>query len=821
MNKKIVVVALASIAVITASCVSTFKNTNQSDVRDIASDGTKIVEARGEDYDFVKIHIGGADKLNDDKIRKYASAELKLSEGRVIKDNDESFKTKLEMINKARKSIRMVYFIHAGDDSSSVLNQALIARARDNVQVRLLVDFITNYKNIDLFQMMEAQGNGNLKVFFYNTPDTRIIEDANYSVLPCPEKVADQKVGANDCYDSKMKIIGAMGNTANIPTPMAKIFLSGLYGKNATAFKVALGYGAKINPADYKQAPKSPEQATKEKEQLLEFLKLVSEAYFKHDVLAKLKLSIAMSTYGDTLNPLVNEATGRLPIKSMNKDVSHAEVWDHLSDYTHHKLLVIDGEEFILGGRNVEDSYHMKARVSATGKYIFVDTDFWGKTEVGGAIGLEKSYDKMVITPMVKNLGRILEITATDFMNNIVRSAPERPSAAEMAVGTCATKSDVGACILESLSKMPGYKNAEVRMQTQQTKMVESATRYTSKYPAVSSGIVPSVDDKFDGTMSANDLKSAAIFYLENVSYDKNNARIIGAKLGAEAANEKNIHAAWYKALEHACYLSNDKKQHTQVIFHTAYLLMPSAMIYRLSRMMNGDYGNCARVTIKFITNSVETTDLGPINLMARYQLGALFDYSTSLLNEAEARKKENGKSGRQSPILEYYEVVTDKNGTGKSLHTKTSLIGEDLIIGSANADVRSYYMDTNNAIMIRNAKELNQKYRDYIQTLISTGAIQNRMGQFLGKTPSELRAENKMVLAALAKRWRQDARLTSDRETAILNEIDRLGAQITETTKALLTYRSAAQPGMNDALELNARLNKLANRFDSTFKLF
>jgi phosphatidylserine/phosphatidylglycerophosphate/cardiolipin synthase-like enzyme len=41
------------------------------------------------------------------------------------------------------------------------------------------------------------------------------------------------------------------------------------------------------------------------------------------------------------------------------------------------------------------------------------------------------------------------------------------------------------------------------------------------------------------------------------------------------------------------------------------------------------------------------------------------------------------------------------------SLHSKVWIIGDDLIVGSANADVRSYMMDANNAVMIRHAPDM------------------------------------------------------------------------------------------------------------------
>src|SRR6476661_2452563 len=52
-----------------------------------------------------------------------------------------SFQRRLELIGAARKSIALEFFIYDVDDASRLLTQALIKRAREGVQVRILVDF--------------------------------------------------------------------------------------------------------------------------------------------------------------------------------------------------------------------------------------------------------------------------------------------------------------------------------------------------------------------------------------------------------------------------------------------------------------------------------------------------------------------------------------------------------------------------------------------------------------------------------------------------------------------------------------------------------
>lgn len=821
MSKKLIAMVLAA-SYFSASCVSVHKNvTGQHEVRKVAAEPeVEAIAAQGRSYDFLMRN--DARLFDKDDIADITTSNVKLIDGKLIKDNDASFDMKLSLIQKAKREIRMVYYIYGNDDSTSLISKALIEKAQSGVKVKLLVDFITNYKNLSLYQMLEREGQGNLKTYFYNFPGSQLIIDANYITLPCPDT---EKPNHDTCFQSKMAALNAMADK-NSPTAFSKIFLSGLYGKNISALKLVLGYGAEIDLADYKQPPKSPEQAKEDKEDLLELAQLAFEAFIKNSIMARIKISLALLIYGDKVAPIINELTGRLPLKSIEGNENHGLLWDHLTDYTHHKLLAIDGEEFMLGGRNLEDSYHMKERVGSKGKYIFVDTDFWGKTDRGGTDVMEASFDQMLKTTIVADLKRVLRVAPNDFIANTQRITQETLSPAGSAVAKCIIVGRVkgpslGQCVLDTLPKMPGYVSAADRMDLELQKMKDSIERYQVKYVDTGKKII---EPSF-GQLSDKDLMTAEVDYLENVNFKRDTKqRIIGSKLGSEEKNNKNIHAAWYRSLEQTCRISHKENRNMRVIIDSAYLLMPSAMIHRIARMMNNDFGDCSKVKITFITNSPETTDLGPINLLARYQLGALFDHYAGLIQYEREYSRKPGGYTRFFPTLEYYEFKKTE-GVGKSLHTKVSLIGDNLIVGSANADVRSYYMDTNNAIMIRNAFDLNQQYRDNIDQLIATGKIENKINDFIGKTPATLRAENSVMLDISAKRWKQEKRLTPERRETLLNALDRVGLKITTTTKKLVTFRGQFgdifKTRDNTNFMINKELNDLANGFDGVFKIF
>ena len=90
--------------------------------------------------------------LTDSSLLAQASSgALAISDGAVITDNDASFLSKIRLVEEAKSTLDLTYFIYADDQSSSVLSEALIAAARRGVKVRLLVDYQTNYKRLDMF----------------------------------------------------------------------------------------------------------------------------------------------------------------------------------------------------------------------------------------------------------------------------------------------------------------------------------------------------------------------------------------------------------------------------------------------------------------------------------------------------------------------------------------------------------------------------------------------------------------------------------------------------------------------------------------------
>ncbi|TNF31573.1 MAG: phospholipase D family protein [Deltaproteobacteria bacterium] len=78
-----------------------------------------------------------------------------------------SLQYRLDMIEKAEKSIELEYFIYHDDTSGRLLTQALVEKARQGVRVRVLMDHFLIIGEIDPFHAHELIKNG-VEVKFYN-----------------------------------------------------------------------------------------------------------------------------------------------------------------------------------------------------------------------------------------------------------------------------------------------------------------------------------------------------------------------------------------------------------------------------------------------------------------------------------------------------------------------------------------------------------------------------------------------------------------------------------------------------------------------------
>jgi len=854
MNKRLIVMVSSAVVISTGliSCVSAQKNSERH-VAGLFDAVSNIVQKNKENYDQIFGEKALAKPLLSSEIEKYATSKnIPLKDAELIIDNDASFDAKIKTIRNAKREIRLSYYIYSDDDSSAVLTQELINQAKKGRKVKLLVDYITNYSRMDLFKYMQKEGQGNIDIRFYNFPSERLQRDAVYMTLPCP---TGTPVESEECKNYKLNVMKTI--PAGETTIFAKLFLAGLYGKNPTALQTAMGLGAQITPDSFKSDEKMSEE---DQSQLLEFFKLYYRAKVKGSISAKIGVMIAMQMHGEELTPIVNQITGRLPMiddspVGSKEKVSHAKEWDHFTDYTHHKLVMADDDEWVNGGRNIEDSYHMRERLGTKGKYIFMDTDFRGVARDGQAKDIADSFDKTFnFKTMVATMSDVERVTPFDYVKNDEALLAAAKSCEEQIKNGKIDFKSADSCVINTMkSNKEKFLDTNQRLAVFKKEFIDSYNRYTNEY-ARKPGKKVYKDSWRSGQYSeginrltAEDIKTAEVYYVENNSFnikEKNPTLInrhVGSRIGAEEKFNKNIHKLWYKSLENACYLSQAKKQDVRVVFHTAYLFLPTGLVHKIAKMMNGDYGDCSRVHMTFLTNSFETTDLNVVNVFARYQMSQLFKHYYSLLTEASTFR-------RWVPRMDYYEYNAAATGAGISLHTKLSLFGNDIVIGSANADTRSYVMDTNNAVFIRNARDLAREYKSYIDRIVSDRNRTQALGEvFANMTDAQIKTENDYILGAMICRWDKKAqascppvvngkvmgkikatdvrseRMTPEKIKEALEILDNVGSYINTKTSDLLKFRGefdAAETYQYDTGSIERQLNIMSNEFDDFFKV-
>lgn len=648
--------------------------------------------------------------------------------------------------------------------------------------------------------MMEKLGMGNIQVRLYGRPTQNLIRDAYFLTRPCSPVAGTPSI--HQCSDEKwssiLKELAQISDRDFTSDYFSGLFLSGLSGKSPLALKASLLMGQQIDLAKYKEgAPAS----TEDKKNLLEFFKLVYEAKMKNSLSAALKVKIALAMHGEQLNPLMNEIFGRLPLSQMEK--SSFKDWEHISDYTHHKLLAVGDRFFQLGGRNIENSYHMKKN-GLSAKYTFIDTDFAATVSQGGE-KIAQAYDQLWdFTEMTASIRDIYRLAPNDFSMN--------PQAAGVTLYQCSQKPNktpedrkaLEQCLSEGLWKNGGKTLAD-RMISREEEMMKEMKIYQTEY--LPKRVLPSnwkSDPQYTFEISSQDRNQMTLAYLENLHYDKrkpvsDRKRLFGAfngqellpMHGNELAYGKNIHHLWLKGLENACATSAKDNQPKRVILHSAYFLPPANMVRTFAKMMDGTW-DCHNVHVTFLTNSFETTDLNVINIYARYEMKSFFDiYATRKGHFGEYAEKRSAK-------FDYFEYIPARSQNGEidkdrkiSLHTKVTVLGDDIIIGSANSDVRSFYMDTNNGIYLRNAKDFAKEYTHWVESILAdTTQTRNLTPDHLNGNISldKLFKEDEYLMNAIMVRFKLDGRLSPEAKKRA-QEIQRsFGQSIDTAIKQLLS---------------------------------
>ena len=660
--------------------------------------------------------------LSDETIERHASAgPLSIEIARVISSNEEAFLSKLEMVSSAQSSIDAAYYIFADDYTSSVFASELIAAAIRGVRVRLLLDYHATYKDLDLFSMMEKRGNagrGTLQVRFYNRPTRNIVMDAAYLTLGCSD-MAETDEG--QCKDEKRAQIAALfgaemidGSAAaslgisNLNVGASGLFLSGLYTKNAELMALAMTQN------DAAEEQSSSGGSIEISGEYVQAITKLAGIYWRsrtgnlfERLVARIQLAFIAAIHGDDFDHLYDSIAQRLPIERRNLAEAVRD-WNYITDYLHQKLLLTDRKYIQLGGRNMEDSYNLSAATMSSGQ-LFVDTDVHAVIAAGGE-SVEAAFERLWnFRSMVASIAEIHQHAPNDFVANAdsIGAAKAACESAPAADELCFER--------EFAARAEPAEEREAR-RYEEMKLASEHFRRT---------VLPAMTRRDAATIEVD--ANARLFYIENIPFSGDpggplQGRTYGGSNGKEAQTGKRIHGLVLAALESVCR-SATAEQPKRVIINNAYFFPPSNLVDMLARMLDGRL-DCRHVDVKVVTNSWESTDLAVTNLFARHVGFAFSEYVRDV------------RDPEKSASFAYFETRLVPGPIKFSLHSKVWALGDDLLIGSANADVRSYMMDSNNAMMIRGAPQMMQRYIAMVDRLLADQEKVRNLSDYYMTTP-------------------------------------------------------------------------------------
>ena len=724
--------------------------------------------------------------LDDTTLARHASVgPFQPQAGRVIIDNDASFAEKLRMVESARSSIDMAYFVFHEDHTSSVFAQALLAAAGRGVDVRIVIDYNTNYDDLDLFTMLEKEASsspGSIQVRFYNRPTRRIVEDAAYMTIGCSEVfAADGGEGQGDCDDRKFEFIeSAFAEEekelaglpiSNLNIASSGLFLSGLFSSHRNAMALAVIKGQELDLDALKGSAQGSGDRTESVKKLAKIYWRSRNGSLFTRVVNKLKLAVVFLRFRSEIKELKGTITSLLPV-GKSEERGGWQDWEYRTDYLHQKLLLVDGDKVLAGGRNIGDSYHMRPDPMLEGHAYFEDTEIYLELPGDQAQEFRTVFDRLWnFRHMVATTDEVWQHAPNDFVSN-----KEVLEAAEEACANTAEEQRE-ACIDREFAA--GERKLEDREAARHEKMlhlVAELERGYTKAPADALHLSPSGADV--ATTFAVD-PGAQAYYLENVPYDKNLAaaerkRLYGGRGMREDETGKYLHLLWRRGLTNTCLTSSaDAPQ--RVFLLNPYYLPPATLLRAAGWMVDGTL-DCRHVTVQVLTNSIATNDLKIINPLAHVGLRAFSEFYHQH-GDPEKRAK-----------FDFYEYRKKSEIPNFAIHSKVSILGDDIIIGSANIDARSYMMDANNGILVRNAPGLRQSYLDFLDAQLADPAIVTHLDDYFRSTSADdIKPEKLQQLRDLAASSELTNSLSPEHQAMLNKAFAGILNQVYDLTHAVL----------------------------------
>lgn len=687
-----------------------------------------------------------------------ASARFQSEQATLYLDNDDAFAAKLALVEGAQERIDLAYFILADDYSSSRLGKALIDAARRGVQVRVLVDYHQAYGRLDWFDMLQAQGEGRLKVRFYSRPTRNIVMDAAYITLGCenaaaksarcaPEKFAaiEQAFAAEDIDGREAGYLGI----SNLDVGGSGLFLSGLYGKSADLMALAVQQGQGIDVEALKASSGNADAG--QAEQLKKLARIWFDARYRsgYEALkARFEGALARLLFAEQINPVYNSVNSYLPTERQDNSAARRD-WDFFTEFLHHKILWVDGRRLIIGGRNVEDSYHLNPS-PLSAKYVFSDSDIGMSPAKGDAISA--AFTRLFeFRQMVASLEEVRQHAPNELLRNL--------DVHQAAIEACGGAQVVADCVAAHFARH--HRARGPRLEAEHEALLAQVKRFERDYS-------PRAADAREPSLAVD--PGARFSYLENLPMH-DGRRGFGSADTAPAVSGKHIHAAWLSALGDTC-MQASAEQPRAVVFYNAYFFLPANLLHALGQTQDGSW-DCRHVEIRVITNSFATTDLNVVNIAAAWQMKAFMDF------------RDRHRDAERAAAFHYEELQQLSEGDKLSLHSKVMLFGDALFVGSANADVRSFMLDSNNGVLIEDAPQLVSQWQQWIQARRGQGLIRDALASL--QIPVEtLHEQSTLLLRSLLAKYDRKQRVDPQQQLelearagALMGEVYRLSAAV------------------------------------------
>lgn len=701
-----------------------------------------------------------------------ASAIFSADNAQVILDNDSAFESKIALINSARHSIELAYFIFGDDYSSSHMAMALLDAAERGVKVRILVDYHQAYAQLDRYDMLRQFGRGNVDVRFYSRPSRNIIKDAAYLTLGCGEsKKQDADCSAQKFADIERQFAAEQFgeqpasdyNFSNLDVAASGQFLAGLYGKNADLMAFAVQEGQGIDPQALRasSAAPDPKQAAQ--------LKRIGKIWFRaryaggfDGLKAKFEAAAAQAFFGEQIDPLYAAVTAHLPAERADNSAARRD-WDYFSEFLHHKILMVDGRRLQFGGRNTEDAYHMNAN-ELSDTYVFSDTDVVTDVDAQGATQLKAAFNKLwQFRSMVASLDEVRMHAPNDLLVNF--------DVHKAAVAACAERAGDDDCVAQHYAE--NFEPLAQRIQKHHQQMLARSKVYQTDY-------VPVPKPQRDATLAID--SGARLFYLENLPF-KAGVRGYGSSDPEPGLHGKHIHQVWTDAMRRTCE-SASAEQPGRIIFYNAYFFLPANLLHALGSTLNGNW-DCRHVTVTLITNSFQTTDLNVVNIVAGWQLKALTEYRDKLGALDKAAH------------LEYQEIQSQGAADKLSLHSKLMVFGDAVFIGSANADVRSFMLDSNNGAMIMDAPKFIADWQAWLAARHQRGLIRDQLAE-ISIPLAQLDQQSTQLLRELLEKYDRKGRVTPEKRAELEARTREVLGKVRTLSMGILEGKASAREEFN-----------------------